>query len=451
MAQLVWPVLAQQLLSVLVGLVDTWLTGNYLSGQAYLAAIGLASYTLWLIPTLFATLAIGAHALIARQVGAGQLRQARQTLAQALLMGGAWTVPILLLFAARSDFYVGWMQLEGRAAQAAVTYLAIVAWGIPAVMIQQVVVAALRAAGDTRSGLVVMAVMNLVNLVVSAGLVAGIGGFPRLGWSGLAMGTLAGYWVAAAVCVRLLLSGRAGLSLGRGWMVLDPVVIRRLLRVGIPGGVDNLALISCQLWFLAVINSLGALPAAAHTLSIRVESLAYLPGMAFQVAAATMAGQFLGAGQPARAMHSVRLALLLGTLMMTSVGVVFFVGALPLTRLFVSPENLEVAVRAVPLLRIVAFTMPALAIGMILSGAFRGAGDTRWTLLFTVIGLLGIRLPLAYCLALGSFRIPGTTWIIHGMELGVVGAWYAMACDLVVRALLAMARFAHGGWQRVRV
>jgi Na+-driven multidrug efflux pump len=93
---------------------------------------------------------------------------------------------------------------------------------------------------------------------------------------------------------------------------------------------------------------------------------------------------------------------------------------------------------AAPLLRIVAFGMPALALTTILSGGLRGAGDTRWTLIITFAGLVGVRIPVAYLLA-------------HGCGLGIRGAWYAMVADLTVRCILVGLRFRHGGWKRIEV
>ena len=95
--------------------------------------------------------------------------------------------------------------------------------------------------------------------------------------------------------------------------------------------------------------------------------------------------------------------------------------------------------------------MPALAVMMILTGALRGAGDTRWPLVFSLIGFLGVRIPAAYFLALPQVELPALQLVIAGCGLGVVGTWYAMVGDLCVRALLMIARFVQGGWQQVAV
>ena len=153
---------------------------------------------------------------------------------------------------------------------------------------------------------------------------------------------------------------------------------------------------------------------------MRIEALAYLPGAAFQVAAASLAGQFLGAGDQRRAARSVLITLLFGGGLMTAAGVFMWLAADPLVKLFVGADKLEIVAEAAPLLRIVSWTMPALATMTILAGALRGAGDTRVPFLFTIVGLLGVRIPCAYLLT-------------QYFEFGVQGAWYAMVADIFVR------------------
>jgi Na+-driven multidrug efflux pump len=103
------------------------------------------------------------------------------------------------------------------------------------------------------------------------------------------------------------------------------------------------------------------------------------------------------------------------------------------------------------LLRTVSIAMPALALIMILTGALRGAGDTRWPLLFSIVGLLGVRIPAAYWFAFPQVHVPVLHLVISGWGLGVLGTWYAMVSDLGLRASLILYRFSQGDWKRIRV
>lgn len=267
----------------------------------------------------------------------------------------------------------------------------------------------------------------------------------------MAIGTSLGYCCGGLLAAGLLIRGRSGLHLNWRRMRPDLPFIRRLLWIGVPGGADMLSIIGCQLWFVALINQLGDLAAPAHGVAIRVESLAYLPGAAFQVAAATLAGQYLGARDHHRASRSVIMALLVGGGLMMMAALAFFFAAPQLAMLLVGGRQARIAMAAAPLLQTIAIAMPALALNMILSGALRGAGDTRWPLAFTIVGFLGVRLPVAYWLCFDTLSIAGTNWTLSGWGLGIQGAWYAMVADLAVRATLALYRFWHGGWRRIDV
>ncbi len=379
MLRLAWPVLIEQVLVMMVGLVDLWLTGNYLQPQ-HLAAIGLMSYVLWLVPSIFGIVAIGATALTARFVGARDHVSANHVTNQALVAGGVLALLVTAAVIVFKTQFVALTQLKPDAAPLAISYMGIIAYVIPAIMVEVVGVACLRGAGDTVSGFLAMAVVNLVNIGVGASLVIGIGPIPRIGWAGLAIGTACGYVTGALIVLGMLMVGRRGLRLRWSLLRVDPSWIRRLLRVGLPAGIDQTSIVFCHLWFLSIINSLGTLPAAAHGLGVRIESLAYLPGAAFQVAAATMAGQFLGAGDPRRAARSVWMAVLVGGGLMMSAGVLFFFGGAWLTSLFLGHQTRETATITIELLKIVALAMPPFAVSTILTGGLRGAGDTRWPL-----------------------------------------------------------------------
>jgi len=169
------------------------------------------------------------------------------------------------------------------------------------------------------------------------------------------------------------------------------------------------------------------------------------------VAASVLVGQALGAGQPGEARRSGLIAYGCGGLLMTLGGVMFFIFATPLFQFYCPrPEQAAVVAAGVPVLRLVAFAMPALAACHIFSSSLRGAGDTRWPLLFTTFGLFGVRLPLTFFCCEPEVRLPwGPT--IPGLGLGLYGCWLAMQADLWCRGGLFFQRFVAGRWQQTRV
>lgn len=451
MLRLALPVMAEEMLNLLVGYTDWWLTGHFLKGHDYQAAMSLMAYTLWLLPSLFSVVAIGALALVARHVGAGDMPTARRVTNQAFLVGGGLAAVVTLAAAVCGGQYVAAMQLKGPAAPLALSYLWILVPAIPAIMVEQVAAASLRGAGDMVSGMAAKVTVNIINMALSTALVTGWGPFPHLGWQGLAIGTACGHGIGGLLLLLLLLRGRAGLAIRVDLLRPDVRLIRRLLRVGLPGGADVVSVVTCHLVYLAIINSLGTLASAAHGLGVQIEALAYLPGSAFQAAAATLAGQYLGAGEPKRATRAVLHTLAAGGGVMTSAGFVLFFGGRMLAGFFTNDSHGDTAVLTGDLLKVVAISMPSLAVVMVLTGALRGSGDTVWSLAITFVCLIGVRLPGACLLAWNDFQLPLIGVTISGFNLGVFGAWYAMVADVMLRSLLVTARIWHGGWRRVGV
>lgn len=461
MLALALPVLAEESLNLLVGYTDFFLAGRFLPGREPLAAMGLMAYFLWMLPSLFTIVSIGTLAVVARLIGAGQRREAAHVSRQALLLGlvvAAIGMGLAWAFAPR---FVAAMQLSGATADLAVRYMRIITPAIPLVMAEQVGTACLRGAGDTVTGLWARVVVNVVNVIVSTLLVAGWGPLPAIGWDGLAIGTACGHAIGGSIILWRLLAGGGGLRLmehketaGRDhWSRLwkwDSATVRRILRVGIPGGIDVWSVLVCHLIYVAIINSLGTVAQAAHGLGVQIEAMSYLPGSAFQVAAATLAGQSLGASDQRRAVRGVLLCALSATAIMTCAGCVLYFGGEQIALLFTGQKN-DTAILTGQLLKIVAFSCPSLAVLMVASGALRGSGDTAWPLAITFIGLVGVRLPGACLLAWNEVRLPLLGLALPAAGLGVAGAWYAMVADVILRSLLAAARFLHGGWQKVRV
>lgn len=443
--QVVWlamPVLVEQAMLYLVGLSDTLLTGRYLAVE-HLAAVTVSSYLLWFLASLMMVVSAGSTALVSRLVGAGDWKTAGRICQQSI--GLAWVVGALLLA-------VGWvaapaviaaMNLEGLAAREAVSYMRIVLVATPLLASLSVGVACLRGAGDTRTGMWVMGVVNVINVSLSWAFVVGAFGLPNLGLRGVALGTAVGEGTGGLIVLIALARGRSGLSLDlRG---LRPAWgdVRRILRISLPAAGESAANSVCQLWFLSLINRLGETATAAHGVAIRCESIAFLAIGAFAVAASTLTGQYLGARRPDLARRAATTSWGIGAAVLCGLGAIIFLLARPMFDLFLGRGQPGVADLGVPVLRVVAFALPALATIAVLNGTLRGAGDTRWPLLIVLVGYLAVRLPLTYYLTYPP-SAGGAGW-------GLLGAWVAMLVDLNARAALVMARFLQGGWKSVRV
>ena len=479
---LAWPALAQQMLHFIVGLSDLFLASFFplvpmpeqveaagwqlvavaLSGQAapgagavsalaveattqaawkimarqvaYQSAQNTANYLIWFIASSTVLVSVGSTALVSRFLGGGDRERATHATNQSLLLAAAIGLTGTAIGFASLRPVLALVQLHGDAAQFAVEYLTPVLALLVFQIVEQAGIACLAGAGDTRSGLWVLGGVAVINVPFAWGF------FHIWGFAGIALGTAVSHMLGCLAVLTLLGRGRAGLRLSLRHLWPDADLQRRLLWVSVPAGVDSLSIAASQLWFLAIVNQLGDVASTAHGIAIRWEGLAYLSGTAFGVAAMTLIGQNLGAGQPGRAAHVGWVAFGLGCAVMNAMAVGFYVLAPEMFGVFCQrAEQADVMRVGVPVLQLVAFATPAMACCIIFSAALRGAGDTLVPVLFTWFGFLAVRIPLAY-------------WLTStAMGLGLYGAWLAMFADLVVRGAMFLARYASGRWQTIRV
>jgi putative MATE family efflux protein len=442
------PVLAQHGLHLIVSLSDSMIAGR-LEGAAVQAAQTTAHYLAWAITSYTVFVTVGSTALTARFVGGRDLPLARDVLHQSMILAVIFGATLTAAgLAGGIDVVIGMLNLQGDAAKFAGDYLRVTfALLIPQVL-ESAGIACLIGAGDTRTGLFVMIGVAICNLPLTWGFAFGLGPLPALGFVGIALGTALAHCLGCLVVLIVLFRERFGLKLE--WHQLRPNfgLIRRLLRVSVPAAADSLSTVLGQFWFLSIVNQLGDVAAGAHGIALRWEALGYLSGAAFGTAAMTLVGQNLGAGRPDLARRGGYLALALGGSVMTLMGVVFFALAPLMFRL--STTNQEVIDAGVPVLRLVAFAMPALAPVIIFTSALRGAGDTRVPVLFTWIGFFLVRIPLAYLLTKPAIDL-GSWGQIPGFGCGLFGAWLAMFADLFLRGVFFTGRFLRGKWQLQKV
>jgi putative MATE family efflux protein len=450
------PVLAQQGLYFAVSLSDVYLAGHLPvppeHREAVLAARTTAHYVTWFITCYNVLVTVGSTALVARFVGAGDHRLAMAVTHQSLLLAGVMAaVATAFAFAGGLHLLVDSLQLRGLAASYAVAYLRPIFLLLIFQIVEAAGIACLVGAGDTRTGLWVMMGVAIVNIPLAWGLGWGLGPLPQLGFVGIAVGTALSHTLGGCFVLWRLARGRYGLRLHLALFRPRFDLLARLLRVSVPAGFDSLSVVAGQFWFLNIVNGLGTQAGAAHGIALVWEAMGYLSGAAFGTAATTLVGQNLGAGRPGQAARAGWMAYALGTVVMSLMGLTFYVLAPQMFRVFCSEASDEPIVDlGVPVLRLVAYAMPALASTIVFTYALRGAGDTRVPVLFTWTGFFLVRIPLAYLLTSDSVSL-GPFGTIAGFNLGLRGAWWAMFADLLVRGVFFFGRFARGAWKGQKV
>ncbi len=438
------PAVGEQLLNTAVGLTDVYLVGN-LSRQAVAtlgygsavaqASVGLGNQMVWLVTVLFIAFAIGSTALIARAGGAQDKEEMQRVLQQSMLVALIIGLLTMLFVLGMAPPFLRLLDAPDPVLPHSLHYLQIIAPSLIPAALLFVGNACLRGVGDTRTPLYVMLGANGVNVFVSWLLVNGNLGLPTLGVGGAALGTAIGRGGGGLVVAVLLLRGRSGLRLTFDLRMHTPM-IRRILKIGLPSAGEMLIFHGALLIFTRLVNSLGTVAYAAHSVTISIESLSFLPGMGYAAAAATLVGQGLGARSPRSAGDCAYESLWQGGLMMTLAGLVMVCFPEQLLALF-NNDPAVVAAGVAPL-RAAGLVQPALAASFILSGGLRGAGDTRWPLYVRLISTWGIRLPLALLL-------------VGLLDYGLQGIWLAMCVDFTVQGLLSLWRFGSNRWQTIKV
>lgn len=438
------PAVGEQLLNLMVGLVDTYAVGHLSLAVAAtmgydatlaLASVSLAAQLSWTLTTLFMAVALGCTVIVARFVGAGDWLMANKTLRQSLVMAAAMGLLGWLVVWGLAPIMMDGLKASEHIKPLGIQYLRIATLAFPLQAIMYVGNAALRGSGDTRTPLIAMGLVNVINAVLSLILVNGWMGIPGMGIAGAAWGTAIGQTVGSLLVITWLLRGRSGLKLDRIPRP-DPALMWRILRQGLPFGAEQFVFQGALIFFVRFIMDLGETAYAAHNTVITIESISFLPGFGIAVAATTLVGQSMGAGKPELARASAYEAFFVAALMMGAIGVLFIAFPEAFLRFFIADEAI-VQAGAMPL-RMVGFAQPALAANFIFSGALRGGGDPHWPLYTKIVCAWGIRLPLAY-------------YMVYHTSLGLNGIWIAMITDFACIGTLAWWRFRQGKWRFARV
>lgn len=330
----VWPLL-EQLLTFLVSFVDT-IQAGHLDPDA-VAAVGIAGYIIGVLGLIQSAAGVGAVAIIARATAAPHRRLVNATLGQSLVLAvlaGAIMAAVLLLLAPAISAFVG---LSGRGLQHSILFLRIVALAAPLSFMLFVGCACYRGAGNTAMPFRIMVAVNIVNIAGNYTFVRGplpLGGH---GVAGIAWATDLAWSFGAVVMLVSLLRGRNGLRLHLHRLIPHWHVIRRLLRVGLPNLMEASGFWIAQFVVLRIVGNTvyAGLPnaIAVHAVAVRLDGISYLPGLAMSTAAATLAGQYLGVGDPQRVKTATRLCWYICMAIMGSVGLVFLLARNRLLRL----------------------------------------------------------------------------------------------------------------------
>jgi MATE family, multidrug efflux pump len=422
------PVTVSSLLQRAEGIVAVFLVGGL--GAIPIAAVGLGQLLAFIASTLVSGLSVGTNVIVAQLWGARRHLDAGQAARHFL---GLAIVVSLMLVAGGLLLNRFAMQLLGAAPDVialSLPYSTLIFLVIPFTVLLQVLASTLQGTGDTRTPMYAMIVVNVLHICIAYPLIYGRWGLPALGVQGAAIAV--GIAEATGTC---FLAIRCWPLLHRSTHIRFDL-IRTIWQVGAPVSGERIVQQAGILAYTKIVLLYGTVSYAAHQVGLSIESLSFLPGYGFAIAAATMVGQSIGAGKYTRAKLENWEANRLATVIMSVMGIVFFFFPYVLLRAFTSDES--VIELGTLFLKIVALIQIPLALTMVLAGSLRGAGDTHFIMVATTIGMWLVRVPIALILGV---------WL----HLGVFYVWLAMIADWTLRMTLMLWRYRSDRWRAIQV
>lgn len=432
---LAWPSVVEQLLIQLFNMVDMMMVGGV--GAAAIAAIGLTMQPLFVAMAGFMALNVGTTAVVARFIGAGDRDEANTTARQSLVVIGVMSIVAATLLYVFARPIVLFMGAKPDSVGYAVTYLRVMSLSFLPQTVSMNITAVLRGAGDTRTPMRYNIIANVVNVVGNAILINGLFGFPRWEVFGAAVATAISRVVGMILALRAVTGGKSVLHISfREKFAPRFDLIKRVVTVGIPAMIEQVVMRFAMMTFTRVVSGLGTTIYAAHQIGINITGLSFSPGMGFGMAATSLVGRSLGAKRPDRAEMYGWQTRRIGMFVASAMGLLFFFGGGLLASLY--SDEASVIADAARVLRIIALVQPLQSTQFILAGALRGAGDTRWPLIATFVGTVGVRVSLALL-------------FVNVFGWGLLGAWLAMAIDQTTRSAFIYFRYRSGRWKTVKV
>jgi putative MATE family efflux protein len=439
--KLAWPTIIEQMLIMLVGIVSTIFVSRL--GREIITAVGMVNMLMNFFQTLFAGLATGTTIIVARVTGESGVEKAKNALLQSMLMGAVVGVifTIINMLLSNNIIAIFFGGAEREVIQYAELYYKIILIGVPFLIIDMIISGALRGAGDTKSPMYVTAIVNVINALLSLILIFGadFGYFsvPALGVKGAALAVMIARICGGIMRVALLFWKGSKISLTfKDRFKLNPKLMKRIIRVGIPSFTENLILQGGFLVLQILVVRFGTLAAAGYQIGGNIHSLAFMPIWGFAITTTTTVGQSLGKKEyksaEAYAYENKRIATFVGII----AGLFMFIFAEPLVSMYTNdPELIRSSVLVV---RGFAIIEPFMGIEKVCAAAIRSAGDIRYVLITAVV-------------ALWTFRV-GTAYLLnHFFGLGLYGVIIGIFLDFCVRAVMYTYRLKAGKWKYLKI
>lgn len=440
---LAWPTMLEQLMQTAVQYIDTAMVGSL--GTQATAAVGSTGTVNWLIGSTISAVGVGFLSYIAKAFGADDQAAAKRAVAQAVLFTGVLGIFFTVLTVSLSGMIPVWMRVDTGIREMASTYFLILYLPMLPRTASIIFGTVLRSAGDTKSPMKIGLLVNCVNVVLNFFMIyptRQVVIFSRhftvwgagLGVVGAAAASAIAFTIGG-ICITCVLWGHRTISPRGQKFSPDMQILKPCMRVAFPNMLQRFGTSLGYVAFAAMINSLGEVSTAAHTIANTVESAFYIPGYGMQTAAATLAGNAYGANDGKRMKKLASIFIPLEMILMTGSGACLFFAAPVLMRLFSVHEAVISLGAAV--LRMVAVSEPFYGFSIIIEGFMMGVGKTKAPFIYNMIGMWLV-------------RIAGTFVCTQILGLGLVSAWACMIIHNLLLFVLFFICYRKGVWNPLK-
>lgn len=440
---LAWPTMLEQLMQTAVQYIDTAMVGSL--GTQATAAVGSTGTVNWLIGSTISAVGVGFLSYIAKAFGADDQAAAKRAVAQAVLFTGVLGIFFTVLTVSLSGMIPVWMRVDTGIREMASTYFLILYLPMLPRTASIIFGTVLRSAGDTKSPMKIGLLVNCVNVVLNFFMIyptRQVVIFSRhftvwgagLGVVGAAAASAVAFTIGG-ICITCVLWGHRTISPRGQKFSPDMQILKPCMRVAFPNMLQRFGTSLGYVAFAAMINSLGEVSTAAHTIANTVESAFYIPGYGMQTAAATLAGNAYGANDGKRMKKLASIFIPLEMILMTGSGACLFFAAPVLMRLFSVHEAVISLGAAV--LRMVAVSEPFYGFSIIIEGFMMGVGKTKAPFIYNMIGMWLV-------------RIAGTFVCTQILGLGLVSAWACMIVHNLLLFVLFFICYRKGVWNPLK-
>ncbi len=428
--QLAAPSITANLMFSLVAMIQTKFVGGL--GASAVASVGAGQRVFFALQALLMAIGVGTTALVARSWGAGQQEEASRITSSSLMLGGLVGLLLMIFGMTFSHQIAEVFGLDEPTAQLASRNIFWLAAFVIGFAIDIILSSALRAAGNAWTPLLFGLAVNLVNLPLLYAFIFGKFGAPRMGAAGAPFAGGLSFLLCGAVLVSLWMRQKLSLKFHPGHL-FEKMRYQRLLHIGYPVALEQLVLQFGFFLFMSLIGRYyGTEAFAAYNVGVNMLNAAMVVGSGFSIAGATLVGQHLGAGDMEGAARSGWRACSMAVAAMSLIGFLTAINATVLARFFLGSDEIAVQ-RTIEFTYIMAAMLPLLGVDMAIGGSLRGAGDTRFPLMTSFLGLIGMRCVLAATFA--WFHLP------------VIWVYSSIIGDYMLKGSLLIWRFRSGRWK----